>query len=64
MMMELMGARAVPDYYPTMYLDGYEPWEILNAVHKTMYKQYQKRTAAEAEDTFGDIKITSEVRVK
>ncbi len=64
MMMELMGMRAVPDYYPTMYLDGYEPWEILNAVHKTMYKQYQERTEAEAEDTFGDIKITSEVRVR
>ncbi len=62
MMMELMGMRAVPDYYPTMYLDGYEPWEILNAVHKTMYKQYQERE--EAKPDWDNIKITSEVRVK
>lgn len=62
MMMELMGMRAVPDYYPTMYLDGYEPWEILNAVHKTMYKQYQERV--EAENTLDTIKVVSEVRVK
>ncbi len=62
MMMELMGARAVPDYYPTMYLDGYEPWEILNAVHKTMYKQYQERV--EAENTLDTIKVVSEVRVR
>jgi len=20
--------RDIPDYYPTMYLDGYEPWQI------------------------------------
>ena len=28
--------QKIPDYYPTMFLDGYEPWEILAAAHKKM----------------------------
>ncbi len=62
MMMELMGQKKIPDYYPTMYLDGYKPWEILNAMRKTMYKQYQERT--EATPDWDSIQIKSEVRVK
>ena len=26
--------RPIPEYYDTMYMDGYEPWEIMEAVHK------------------------------
>ena len=28
--------RPLPDYYRTMYQDGFEPWEILAAAHKRM----------------------------
>jgi len=28
--------RNVPDYYPTMYMDGYTPEQILYAHHKMM----------------------------
>ena len=26
--------RQIPDYYDTMFEDGFEPWEILAAAHK------------------------------
>ena len=28
---EKMRNRQIPDYYPTMYQDGYKPYEILEA---------------------------------
>jgi len=28
--------RKIPKYYPTMYLDGYKPWEVMWAVKKDM----------------------------
>ena len=28
--------RKIPPYYKTMYLDGYEPWQILEAKRKEM----------------------------
>lgn len=33
----------LPDYYDTMYLDGFEPWQILDAHHKTMINQITER---------------------
>lgn len=34
-MLEQMNSH-IPEYYPTMYLDGYEPWQILVAARKAM----------------------------
>jgi hypothetical protein len=50
--------RKIPEYYPTMYLDGYTPQEILIAVHKSMHNEYQDSQQVD------EIKITSEVKVK
>ena len=36
----------IPAYYPTMYLDGYSPQQILNAAHKQMYNDYIARKEA------------------
>ena len=30
----------LPEYYPTMHLDGFTPEEILNALHKKMIEQH------------------------
>ena len=49
--------RQIPNYYPTMYLDGYTPEQILSAVRGQM-----KAQAAEAEPTDYNIHITSEVK--
>lgn len=50
--------RKIPEYYPTMYLDGYTPQQILIAVHKSMLNEYQDSQQVD------EIKITSEVKVK
>ena len=37
------GMEKIPEYYPTMYLDGYTPTEIMIAAHRKIYADYQKR---------------------
>ena len=41
-MLEQFG-RYIPDYYPTMYLDGYTPYEILQATSRKMYTDHLER---------------------
>ena len=38
--------RRIPEYYPSMYLDGYTPYEILHATRRKMYQEYQEREEA------------------
>ena len=33
---EKMRGVQIPDYSPTMWMGGYEPWQILEAGHKSM----------------------------
>ena len=56
--------RNIPEYYNWMHLDGYTPQEILYACHKKMLKDYDDRMAAGEEAEIGEVKITSEVKVK
>ena len=35
--------RQIPEYYPTMYMDGYTPEQILHAVHRKMVHEYLER---------------------
>ena len=49
--------RQIPNYYPTMYLDGYTPEQILSAVRGQMKAQMM-----EAAPTDYNIHITSEVK--
>ncbi len=37
--------KQLPEYYPTMYLDGYTPTEILFAMRKKMRREVQERRA-------------------
>ena len=46
----------IPEYYDTMYLDGFEPWQIMATAHKTMI---QRLNPVDEE-----ISISSEVNVK
>ena len=47
--------KNLPDYYDTMYLDGYTPEQILEAQHRSMGKKYrQKREEAAAEKAVQD----------
>ena len=40
--------RKIPDYYPTMYMDGYTPDQILHAVRRGMIQRYQEHKAEQA----------------
>ena len=35
--------RKIPDYYPTMYMDGYSPDQILHAVRRGMIQRHRER---------------------
>ena len=50
----------VPEYYNTMYMDGYEPWEILEAVHKRMRRILAEREAEK--NSVDEVKITSVIK--
>ena len=39
--------RRIPDYYPTMYMDGFTPEEIMYAAKRQMYRQIEERKAAQ-----------------
>lgn len=55
--------RRIPEYYDTMYLDGYTPYEILHATRKKMYREYQERAEAKRE-VVPVINIKSVVKIK
>ena len=52
--------RPMPEYYDTMYMDGYEPWEIMEAVHKRMLRMAKEREAEK--NRVDEIKITSVIK--
>ena len=60
--------RDVPDYYDTMYMDGYTPEQIMYSAHRKMIRAYEARKAdqqAEAEaNEIPNVKIISEVKIR
>ena len=60
--------RQIPDYYDGMYLDGYQPWQILEAKHRSMQRAHQERSATQQAaadlNEVWNVKITSEVKIK
>ncbi len=52
--------RGIPEYYPTMYLDGYSPEQILTAARKKM----GGLTRPAAQEPPFEVHITSEVKLK
>ena len=60
-----MRRRPLPDYYDTMYMDGYEPYEIIEAAHRTMIKQYNARMEADTQEPAPmNVKFNVEVKTK
>lgn len=53
--------RHVPDYYPTMYLDGYTPYEILQATSRKMYNDH---LAHQEEAIIPTIHFNTTVKIK
>ena len=40
--------KQIPEYYPTMYLDGYTPAQILHAAKRGLYQQSMERKQMES----------------
>ena len=53
--------KKLPDYYPTMYMDGYEPHEIMNAFRKKMRADLEEQYNPESPT---NIHITTEIKKK
>lgn len=54
--------RKVPEYYPSMYQDGFTPDEIMYALRRKMLKDYYNRTEKSNEHPY--LKIESEIKIK
>ena len=50
--------RKIPDYYGSMFLDGYSPEQILHSLRRKMIEQHEERSDV------GEFKIVSEVKIK
>lgn len=56
--------RNLPDYYPTMYQDGYEPWQIMQAFRNTQRKKDREKEQSILEkEVFNFIEKTMEATV-
>ena len=57
-----------PDYYPTMYMDGYTHEQIMYSAHRKMIRAYEAQKAdqqVEAEaNEIPNVKIISEVKIR
>lgn len=42
--------RKIPEYYPWMYLDGFEPWEIKYAQKKLFMKEFEEKRQREQQE--------------
>ena len=58
---EKMRGKRIPDYYDGMYMDGYKPYEILEAAHNSIVQQYEARQAERATPEPMDGKFRMEV---
>lgn len=53
--------KNVPEYYPSMYMDGYSPEEIYFSFKRKVYQEQEDR---EDINNPPEVKITSEVKVR
>lgn len=52
--------KELPEYHDTMFLEGYKPYEILQAAHETMIKKHVEEN--EDDEDFGEVTIKTEVK--
>lgn len=56
--------RQIPDYYPTMYRDGYTPEQILHAARRKIVQEHEARRAEAEANEIPEVKIASKVVIK
>lgn len=59
-------ADNLPEYYDGMYLDGFEPWQIMEAHRRTMSKRFWEQRQRQQQQTQEDytVNIKTNVRVQ
>ena len=57
-------SRKIPDYYDTMYLDGYKPYEIVEAAHRTIYKHYLAMQESQQDEIPAHVNFSVEMKRK
>ena len=62
--LEKMRNRQIPDYYPTMYQDGYKPYEILEAASNSIISQHMERQEEFAPPADEPMNVHFQVEVK
>ena len=53
----------LPDYYLGMHLDGFEPWQIMEANHRTMLKKLREQHQPQPQEEY-TINIKTNVRLQ
>ena len=53
--------RQIPEYYDTMYMDGYTPEQIMTAFRKKLNREREERREA---TEIPNVKIISEVKIR
>lgn len=53
--------KNLPDYYPYMYLDGYTPEQIMEAMHRTMRKQREAKMQSEREQAATEKAVQAQI---
>lgn len=53
--------KNLPDYYDTMYMDGYTPEQIMEAHHRTMTKRYCADRKRKQEEAAAEKAVEAEV---
>ena len=53
--------KNLPDYYPYMYLDGYTPEQIMEAMHRTVRIEWEARRKAEREQAATEKAVQAQI---
>ena len=53
--------KNLPEYYPYMYLDGYTPEQILEALHRSMRKDWEARREQATAEKAAEAQIEKEL---
>ncbi len=59
-----MKNNQIPEYYDGMYLDGYKPYQIMEAVHNSIIQRYTEAQQQEASADEAPMDVRLKVEVK
>ena len=58
---EMMRNKRIPEYYDTMYRDGFKPYEIVEAAQNIIMRHHEEMLAAKEEEVPANVNFNVEV---